>query len=80
MKMNCSRNEYIGLSPEEKGEMITDFLALIKKKYPDSKFGYDSFPELEYDEAGMILSTMFSELKDSGEIISTGYETFRLNN
>jgi len=78
MRIRCSRNEYIGLSWDEKEAMVSDLLALIKRKYPDSKFGYDSFPELEYDAAGMILSTIFAELKDSEQIISTGYEEFRL--
>jgi len=78
MRMKCSRSEYEGLSWSEKEAMTTDLLALIKKKYPDSEFGYNSFPELEYDEAGMILSTIFLTLKNSGLIICTGYEEFRL--
>ena len=78
MRMRCSRAEYEHLPWEEKSAMETGLLELIKEKYPDSNFGYDSLPELEYDQAGMILSTIFLSLKNSGLIICTGYESFRL--
>ena len=78
MRTRCSRSEFESLSMVEQQAMVSDLFALIEKKYPDSHFGYNSFPELEYDEPGMILSTIFSALKNSGRIICTGFEEFRL--
>jgi hypothetical protein len=78
MKKRCSCSDYMNLSYEERRQLVNEFLSLIESKYPDSEFGYDSFPELYYDE--MVLSSIFHELKEQGHIKSTGYMTFRLTN
>lgn len=72
----CSREDYINLPPSDQKKLIAHFLHLVQEKYPNSRFGYTSFPELEYDK--MVLSTIFYELKESGMIKTVGYEEFRI--
>jgi hypothetical protein len=76
MRMRCSANDYMRLSPDEQRQLATAFLSLIESKYPESPFGYDSFPELDCDR--MVLSTILSELKESGKIPCAGYMAFRI--
>jgi len=76
MRRTCSRTDFMALSINERGELAGDLLSLIQDRYPVSEFGYDSFPELQYDQ--MVLSAIFHELKESGKIKSTGYLVFRL--
>lgn len=49
---------------------------MIEAQLPDREFGYDSFPELQYER--LLLSTIFSELKDAGKIRGAGFMVFRL--
>jgi hypothetical protein len=76
LRTRCSRDDYTSLSDDEVSRLLLDFLALIKTRYPDSEFGYDSFPDLDYDE--VVLSTIFQELKEAGNIKSSGYMRFQL--
>lgn len=76
MKKKCSRNDYMSLSEDEKIELTDGFLKLLKSKHSGKEFGYDSFPNLDYDQ--MVLSTIFSDLKRTGHIAGAGYMVFRL--
>lgn len=76
IRNKCSRDDFLYLSLEEKEQLITNFLEYLKSRYSGKEFGYDSFPGLDYDQ--MVLSTIFSELKDAGHITGAGYMVFRL--
>ncbi|MCK4319177.1 hypothetical protein KAW38_01235 [Candidatus Micrarchaeota archaeon] len=76
VRKRCSREDYMNLSNEEKKQLVSDFLSFIKNKFPDSEFDYDLFHGLEYDQ--MVLSTIFTALKEAGHIRSAGYMKFRL--
>ena len=76
MRTTCSLSDWMNLSPLDQKTLAREFLILIRKKYPNSEFGYDSFPELNYDR--MVMSTIFTMLKDWNFLKVTGYMTFRL--
>jgi hypothetical protein len=76
VRKKCSRNDYMNLSENEKKELTDGFLKHLKSKYSGKEFGYDSFPELDYDE--MVLSTIFSDLKRTGHITGAGYMVFKI--
>lgn len=76
IRKKCSRNDFLSLSLDDKKQLITDFLEYLKSRYSGKEFGYDSFSGLDYDQ--MVLSTIFSELKNAGHITGAGYMVFRL--
>jgi hypothetical protein len=53
MRTSCSVQEWKSLSPIDQMTLAREFLLLIRKKYPNSEFGYDSFPDLSYDRMVM---------------------------
>ncbi len=76
IRKKCSSNDIIALSLNEREQFITNFLEYLKSRYSGKKFGYDSFPTLDYDPS--VLSIIFVELMDAGHIASAGYMVFRL--
>lgn len=72
----CLREDYLGMSQEERSQFASHFHSMLESRFPDTDFGYESFPELRYDE--MVFSTLFSDLLQSGQILSAGRERFRL--
>lgn len=76
MRTSCSVPDWMSLSPIDQITLAREFLSLIRKKYPNSEFGYDSFPDLDYER--MVMSSIFTMLKDWNYLKVTGYMTFRL--
>jgi hypothetical protein len=72
----CSREDYLRMRQEERSQFASHFDAMLESEFPDADFGYQSFPELRYDE--MVLSTLISDLLRSGQLVSVGHERFRL--
>ncbi len=76
IRKKCSRDDFLYLPLDKKEQLITNFLEYLKSRYSGKEFGYDSFPDLDYDP--MVLSTIFTELKDADHITGAGYMVFRL--
>lgn len=63
--------------PEKKQrDSIWEFCEYLEENFRGTDFGYDSFPELQWDY--MVFSTIFKILKDAGYIAGAGYAKFRL--
>src|SRR5688572_27520549 len=75
LSATCSREDYLGMSREERNRFASQFYSILESS-PDTDFGYQSFPELRYDE--MVFSTLFADLLQSGHLVSAGRERFRL--
>ncbi|HEX9093086.1 MAG TPA: hypothetical protein VF902_03805, partial [Coriobacteriia bacterium] len=76
LRATCSRSDYMRMSQEERRRFSSSFHSMIKSRFPDSDFGYESFPEFRYDK--MVLSSLFSDLKQAGHVVSAGFERFCL--
>ncbi len=63
--------------PEKKQrDSVWEFCGYLEENFKGTDFGYDSFPELQWDY--MVFSTIFKILKDAGYIAGAGYAKFRL--
>lgn len=76
LRSTCSREDYLHMSQEERSQIASHFRSMLESRLSDTDFGYQSFPELRYDE--MVFSTLFSDLLQSGHLVSAGRERFRL--
>ncbi len=64
------------MSYAEQMDLVQDFLAMLREKFRNKSFGYESFPDLDYER--MALSTIFAILKDQGHIKTVGMMEFKL--
>ena len=72
----CSREEYEAMSDGERAELHENFFGFLQDYYPDKRFGYNTFKELEYDQ--FVISMIYIDLKKSGKIRPDGYLYYRL--
>lgn len=71
----CSSDNYRQLSFAQQTCLSNDFLELVRLKCPKQDFGYDSFPEIRFDQ--WTLSSIFTDLKSRGFLEGAGLQRFR---